>query len=73
MTRALYRMKLSARDFRNPLRDCMDHMGYKSCLADPGLWMRISRLDSGTNYIEYVLLYVDGRISFEARFGWYSY
>ena len=45
MTRALYGMKSSARDFRNHLRDCMDHMGYKSCLAVPDLWMRVPYLD----------------------------
>ena len=38
--RALYGMKSYGRDFRNHLRDYMDHMGYKSCLADPDLWMR---------------------------------
>ena len=57
--RALYGMKSSGRDFRNHLRDCMDHMGYKSCLADPDLWMRQTKLDNGTEYYEYILLYVD--------------
>ena len=57
--RALYCMKSSARDFRNLLRDCMDHMGYQSCLADPDLWMRVSKMDNGLDYYEYVLLYVD--------------
>ncbi len=38
VNRALYGMKSSCRDFRNHLRDCMDHMGYTSCLADPDLW-----------------------------------
>ena len=37
VTRALYGMKSSGRDFRNHLRDCMDHLGYPSCLADPDL------------------------------------
>ena len=59
VTRALYGMKSSVGDFRNHLRDCMDHMGHKSCFADPDLWMRVSRLDNGIDYMEYVLLYVD--------------
>ena len=59
VTRALYGMKSSARDFRNHLRDCMEHMGYESCLADPDLWMREAKLDNGTEYYEYILLYVD--------------
>ena len=57
--RALYGMKSSGRDFRNQLRDCMDHMCYKSCLADPDLWMRSANLDNGTEYYGYILLYVD--------------
>ena len=57
--RALYGMKSSGRDFRNHLRDCMDHMGYKSCLADPDLWMRVAKTENGTEYYEYILLYVD--------------
>ena len=38
VTRPLYGMKSSGRDFRNHLRDCMDHLGYQSCLTDPDLW-----------------------------------
>ena len=59
VTRVLYGMKSSARNFRNHLRDCMDHMGYSSCLADPDLWMREAKLDDGTDYYEYILLFVD--------------
>ena len=59
VTRALYGMKSSGRDFRNHLRDCMDHLGYQSCLADPDLWFCVSKLDNGTEYYEYILLYVD--------------
>ena len=33
--RALYGGKTSGRDFRNSLRSCMEHIGFKSCLADP--------------------------------------
>jgi hypothetical protein len=38
--RALYRGKSAGRDFRNPLRSCMHHIGFKSCPADPDVWMR---------------------------------
>ena len=55
----LYGMKSSSRDFRNHLRDCMDHMGYKSCLVDPDLWMIPTKLDNRTESFEYILLYVD--------------
>ena len=57
--RALYGMKSSGGDFRNHLRDCMGHMGYKSCLADADLLMRPTKLDNGTEYYEYILLYVN--------------
>ena len=57
--RALYGMKSFARGFRNHLTDCMDPMGYQSCLADLDLWMRVSKMNNGLDYYEYVLLYVD--------------
>ena len=37
----------------------MDHIGYKLRLADPEFWVKTSRLDNGTDCIEYVLLYID--------------
>ena len=57
--RALYGMKSAGRDFRNHLRDCMSHLGYRPCRADPDLWMRLSKLKNGVDYYEYILLYVD--------------
>jgi len=57
--RALYGTKTAGRDFRNHLRDCMDHFGYTSCRADTNLWMRMSTKNGGEEYYEYILLYVD--------------
>ena len=57
--RALYGTKSAGRDFRSHLRDCMDHLGYTSCIADPDLWLRIAKRDTGVEYYEYILLYVD--------------
>lgn len=37
---ALYGGKTAGRDFRNHLRECMSHLGFKPCLADPDVWMR---------------------------------
>ena len=34
-------------------------MGYTSCLADPDLWLRVSKLDNGREYYEYIILYMD--------------
>ena len=59
VTRALYGNKAAGSDFRNHLRDCMELLGYQSCLADPDLWMRRAVKDNGDDYWEYMLLYVD--------------
>ena len=37
----------------------MDHLGFKSCPADPDVWMRPAEKADGTKYWEYALLYVD--------------
>ena len=57
--RALYGGKTAGRDFRNHLRSCMDHIGFKSCRADPDVWMRPAKMQDGSKYWEYVLLYTD--------------
>ena len=59
IVRALYGTKCAGRDFRNHLRECMDMLGYTSCLADPDLWMREAVGDDGNKYYEYMLLYTD--------------
>jgi len=57
--RALYGSKAAGRDFRNHLRDCMKHLNFESCKADPDVWMRKAIKSDGTEYWEYVLLYTD--------------
>ena len=59
IVRALYGTKSAGRDFRNHLWSCMDMLGYKSCIADPDLWMRKATRSNGKSYYEYILLYVD--------------
>ena len=54
-----YGGKAAGRDFRNHLRDCMRHLKFKPCLADPDIWMRPATKADGTEYYEFVLLYVD--------------
>ena len=41
--RAAYGFKSAGAAFRNHLRDCMEHLGYESCKADPDVWMRSRR------------------------------
>lgn len=61
--RALYGGKTAGRDFRNHLRQCMSHLGFESCKADPDVWMRAAVKSDGTEYYEYVLLYTDDALS----------
>ena len=56
---ALYGGKAAGRDFRNHLRSCMEFLNFKSCLADPNVWMRPAIKSDGNTYYEYILLYVD--------------
>ena len=57
---ALYGCKTAGRDFRNHLRACMkDILNFKSCRADPDIWMRASIKDTDEEYYEYVSLHTD--------------
>ena len=57
--RALYSGKAAGRDFRNHLHSCMEFLNFKSCLADPDVWMRLAIKSDGNTYYKYILLYVD--------------
>ena len=67
IVRALYGGKTTGRDFRNHLRECMKHLGFTSCPADPDVWMRPAVDDKGRAYYEYVLLYTDDALSISHR------
>ena len=56
---ALYGGKVAGRDFRNHLHSCMDFLNFKSCLAEPDVWMRLAIKSDGNTYYKYMLLYVD--------------
>ena len=57
--RALYGGKDAGRDFRNHLHECMSHLTFEPCPADPDVWMIPVKKDDGLDYYEYVLLYTD--------------
>ena len=40
----------------------MEHLEFRSCYANPDLWMRRAQKSDGTPYWEYVLLYVDNAL-----------
>ena len=48
--RALYRGKAAGIDFRNHFRNCMQHLEFKSCPADPDVWMRPAKHSNGSEY-----------------------
>ena len=37
----------------------MKHLHFKSCLADPDVWIRLAMSESGLEYYEYVLSWTD--------------
>ena len=57
--RAIYGLLSSGSEFRNRLASCMEALNYLPCRSDPDDWMRKSRKSNGTEYYEYMLLYVD--------------
>ena len=57
--RALYGGKMAGRDYWNHMRSCMEFLEFKTCIADPDVWMRKAKKADGSTYWEYVLLYVD--------------
>jgi Reverse transcriptase (RNA-dependent DNA polymerase) len=60
IVRVLYGLKGSGASFRNHISDCMRHLGYDLCLADPDVWMMPkTREDDSFEYYSYVLMYVD--------------
>ena len=62
--RALYGLASSGASFRNHLANCMCHLGYKSCLADPDLWYKPDvREEDKYKYYSDVVLYVDDCLS----------
>ena len=56
IVRALYGLASSGASFRNHLADCICHLGYKSCQADPDLWYKPEvRGEDNYKYFSYVL------------------
>ena len=60
IVRALYGQKSSGGAFTRHIADCMRHLGYKPCLADPDLWYKRKYHPEGKfEYYSYALLYID--------------
>ena len=67
VVRALYRTCCDGHDLRQHLCECMEMIGYTSCLADPDLWIRKDVNDDGCEYYEYMLLYVENCLCVSRR------
>ena len=60
IVRALYGLKSVGEFFQSHLAKCMQFMVYKTCLDDPGMWMRpMNKLSDNFEHYEYALIYVD--------------
>lgn len=59
VVRALYGLKSASAAFRSFMAKRLDAIGFKSCVADPDVWLRPAVKDDGSEYYEYILMYVD--------------
>ena len=57
--RALYGGKSAGADYWRHVRKAMHELGFYSCKADPDVWIRPSIKEDGSDYYQYVLLYID--------------
>jgi hypothetical protein len=63
IVRALYGLKSAGAAWRSHLASSLHAIGYKSCLADPDIWVREAVRDDNTRYYEYLAVYVDDILS----------
>ena len=59
VVRALYGLKSASASFRSFMAQKLDEMGFKSSKGDFDIWMRPAVKCDGSEYYEYVMLYVD--------------
>jgi len=57
--RALYGLKSSGAAWHSLLAESIHAMGFTASLADPGVWYRAATKPDGTEYYEYLIVYVD--------------
>mmetsp|Transcript_18822 Transcript_18822/g.26690 ORF Transcript_18822/g.26690 Transcript_18822/m.26690 type:complete len:441 (+) Transcript_18822:2780-4102(+) len=59
IVRALYRLKSSGAMLRSHFAGNLRDMGFTSSLGDPDVWLREATKSDGSEYYEYILVYVD--------------
>jgi hypothetical protein len=67
VVRALYGLKSASASFRAYMAKKLDEMGFKSSVADPGVWLRPASKIDGESYYEYVVMYVDDILGVSAN------
>jgi hypothetical protein len=59
IVRALYRLRSSGKVWREHMASTLRNYGYKSCKADPDVWMWPKTKPDGFKYWSYTLVYTD--------------
>jgi hypothetical protein len=59
ITRALYGLKSSGASWRSMLAQTLRDMNFDNTIADPDVWRRLAKTESGKEYYELLLVYVD--------------
>ena len=59
IVRALYGLSSAAASYRSFLAQCMRHLNYEPCEADPDVWMKPAEKSDGEKVYEYILVYTD--------------
>jgi hypothetical protein len=59
IVRTLYGLKSAGAAWQSHLANSLHAIGYRSCLADPDIWLREAVRDDNTRFYEYLAIYVD--------------
>ena len=59
VVRTLYGLKSASATFRSYMSKNLDEINFKYCVADPDFWLRPAVRPNGTEYYEYILIYVN--------------
>ena len=59
VVRVLYGLKSDSASFRYFMAKKLNKISFNSCVADPDAWMRHAVRYDGTEYYEYIIMYVD--------------
>jgi len=59
VVKALYGIGSAGQSFTAHLANCMRHLKYEPCRADPDLWYKADKRPDGEPYYRYILLYCD--------------